>query len=149
MADSATCDIVSPAAKAALVLRQEIREGRYSIGEQLANERTMAARFGVSRGTIRKAMKILENERLIARQQGRGTFVANSTFGGVPGLTQTALLGAIISDKVEYFATLLRAASSQSTLRGYVLTTGANVVPEEEARHVEALLRSGIRGVLM
>ena len=149
MAESGTYDIVSPAAKAALVLRREIREGRYSVGEQLANERTLATRFGVSRGTIRKAMRMLESERLIARQQGRGTFVANPTFGPVPGSNQTALIGAIISDKVDYFAELLRAASSQSTVRGYVLTTGTNVVAEEETQHVEALLRSGIRGVLM
>jgi len=149
MANSATYDIVSPAAKAAQVLRQEIREGQYSVGERLANERTLAERFKVSRGTIRKAMKMLETERLIARQQGRGTFVANPTFGPTPGSTQTALLGAIVSDKVDYFAALLRAASSQATLRGYVLTTGANVVAEEESQHVEVLLRSGIRGVLL
>lgn len=149
MSKSATFDIVSPGAKAAQVLRQEIREGRYSVGERLANERTLAERFNVSRGTIRKAMKMLETERLIARQQGRGTFVANPTFGPTPGSTQNALLGAIVSDKVDYFAALLRAASSQATLRGYVLTTGANVDPEEESQHVEVLMRSGTRGVLM
>lgn len=149
MAHSATYDIVSPAAKAAQVLRQEIREGRYSVGQRLANERTLAERFDVSRGTIRKAMKMLETERLIARQQGRGTFVADPTFGPAPGTTQTALLGAIVSEKVDYFAALLRSASSQATLRGYVMTTGANVVAEEEAQHVEVLLRSGVRGVLL
>jgi GntR family transcriptional regulator of arabinose operon len=142
-------DIISPAAKAAQVLRQEIREGKYAVGERLDNERTLAERFDVSRGTIRKSMEILERERLISRQQGRGTFIANPTFAPTPGTSQSALIGAIVSDKVDYFAALLRAASSQATSRGYVLTTGANVLAEEEAQHVEALIRSGVRGVLL
>ncbi len=68
-AELATYEILTPAARAASTLRQEIREGKYAIGQRMANERSLAERFGISRGTIRHALGILENERLIARSR--------------------------------------------------------------------------------
>ena len=40
----------------------------------MPTEQDFAASFGVSRVTIRKALNMLQEEKLISRQQGRGTF---------------------------------------------------------------------------
>lgn len=53
-----------------------IRSGEWRPGEMLPNEIEMAARFGVSQGTMRRALKILVDSGVLVRQQGRGTFVA-------------------------------------------------------------------------
>lgn len=67
-----------------LVIREAIGSGRYQPGEMLPTEDALAAQFGVSRITIRRAMDALERARLIDRRQGRGTFVRDS---GRPTLT--------------------------------------------------------------
>ena len=53
-----------------------IRSGEWKPGEMLPTEIEMAARFGVSQGTMRRALKILVDSGVLVRQQGRGTFVA-------------------------------------------------------------------------
>ena len=60
--------------KAALVA--SLAAGEWPPGEALPSETKLAERFGVSIGTIRKAVDELAAERVLVRQQGRGTFVA-------------------------------------------------------------------------
>ena len=144
-----TVEIMRPAARAAAILRQEIREGVYGIGQRLAEERALAERFNLSRGTIRQALKTLEQERLIIRQQGRGTFVANPSYAPAGAAAGAALIAAMVWEKEFYFGAILRAASSQSAMRGYMLTTGSNLTAEEEERHVEAFIKNGVRGLIM
>lgn len=53
-----------------------IRGGHYAPGDRLPSERQLAARFGVSRPTVREALGALESRGLIVTRQGSGTFVA-------------------------------------------------------------------------
>lgn len=50
--------------------------GEWKQGEAIPPEKTLAERFGVSIGTLRKAIDELASENILVRQQGRGTFVA-------------------------------------------------------------------------
>src|SRR5690554_5295211 len=50
--------------------------GEWAQGEALPPEKNLAERFGVSIGTLRKAIDELEAENILVRHQGRGTFVA-------------------------------------------------------------------------
>lgn len=56
-------------------LRKHIITGEFAPGDALPIEPQLCEKFGVSRITVRKAVEILENEGLVSRQQGRGTFV--------------------------------------------------------------------------
>lgn len=56
-----------------------LRDGRWAHGAALPGETALAARFGVSVGTMRKAVDELVAEHILVRQQGRGTFVASHT----------------------------------------------------------------------
>lgn len=53
----------------------DIRSGKFQIGRALPNETDLSARFGVSIGTLRRAVEELVADRVLLRQQGRGTFV--------------------------------------------------------------------------
>lgn len=55
-------------------LRQQL-DREYISGGKLPSEPELASRLGVSRGTVRQAMTILEREGVIYRRQGSGTFV--------------------------------------------------------------------------
>jgi GntR family transcriptional regulator len=62
-------------AQVAAMLRGKICASEWSPTAPLPNEAALAKDIGVSIGTVRKALEILEDERLIYRRQGRGTFV--------------------------------------------------------------------------
>ncbi len=55
---------------------QALSEGIYPAGSVLPAEKTLASQYGVSIGTLRKAVDELVSDGILIRQQGRGTFVA-------------------------------------------------------------------------
>lgn len=59
------------------LLTEELATGVRRAGEVLPSESKLALRFGVSIGTVRRAIDELVAERIVVRRQGRGTFVAS------------------------------------------------------------------------
>lgn len=58
------------------VLKQRILDGDYAVNEQLPSESEMMKVFGVSRITVRQAVRELHTEGLVFSAQGKGTFVS-------------------------------------------------------------------------
>jgi DNA-binding FadR family transcriptional regulator len=63
--------------------------GHLAVGDRLPSERQLAARFGVSRPTIREALSALESRGLVETRVGSGTFVAERA--GLDDQTQAVL----------------------------------------------------------
>jgi GntR family transcriptional regulator len=59
----------------AAVLRQIIQSGELQPRDSLPSESQLQQTYGVSRGTIRRALDILKDEELVVTIAGRGTFV--------------------------------------------------------------------------
>lgn len=66
---------VSSSANIAVELRRAIMLGDYVFGQKLPPERELSKVFGTSRNTIREALRQLEENRLIQRRIGSGTYV--------------------------------------------------------------------------
>lgn len=62
-------------AQIADAVAEDIALGGLAAGEQLPTEHQLAARFGVNRHTVRRALRELEQAGLIRVERGRGTFV--------------------------------------------------------------------------
>ena len=60
-------------------LRRWLATGRHRSGERLPPEQELSARLGISRGTLRTALRRLEESGEIVRRQGSGTFVGQTT----------------------------------------------------------------------
>ncbi len=60
-------------------LLRRVQSGEWRPGELIPSENALAAEYGVSVGTARKAIEELADERLLVRQRGRGTTVAMHT----------------------------------------------------------------------
>ena len=56
-------------------LRDQIETGEYGLDDKLPSENELAKKFDVSRVTIRRALQSLENDEIIYRCQGLGSFV--------------------------------------------------------------------------
>jgi DNA-binding FadR family transcriptional regulator len=81
-------------------LRTLIQEIYLSGERKLPPERQLAQRFGVGRGTLRKALAVLEDEKTIARHVGRGTFLASGAGAAPPQIQALASGGALAIDSV-------------------------------------------------
>lgn len=64
-------------------LIERIKSGEWRPGQLIPNEFEVAAEFGVSQGTARKALDALAGEGLLVRRQGKGTFVVEHTAADV------------------------------------------------------------------
>lgn len=72
-------------------LERLILDGQLAPGDRLPAERELAAHLGVSRVSIREALRELENRGLIDRRPGRGTIVLQPSDGA--GITDGMLTG--------------------------------------------------------
>jgi DNA-binding GntR family transcriptional regulator len=96
---------VSPTARPSLVdgaeqaLRNWLAPGRHREGDRLPPEHDLASMLGVSRGTLRTALRRLEDTGEIVRRQGSGTFVGHIAR---PGALQEGL------ERLESYASLAR-----------------------------------------
>lgn len=62
-------------------LRQEITQGMHPVGQNLPTEAELSARFGLSRHTIREALRELRLAGLVTSRRGSGTTVARQGGG--------------------------------------------------------------------
>ena len=59
------------------LITRSLESGEWGPGDMIPSESDLAARFGVSQGTVRKAIDEMAAENLLVRRQGKGTFVAS------------------------------------------------------------------------
>jgi GntR family transcriptional repressor for pyruvate dehydrogenase complex len=77
-------------------IRDRIRGGALVPGQKLPTERELAESFGVSRGVIREAIKVLGSMGLVESRQGSGTYVCANT---VPSISQGLTLSVTAEDR--------------------------------------------------
>src|SRR6266700_3609121 len=73
-------------------ITQRISRGEYPPGSQLPSESELSRELGVSRVTVREALRVLAQENLLVKAQGRGTFVAENANISQPARTFTGFL---------------------------------------------------------
>lgn len=56
-------------------VKEDIDKGIYVTGERLPSEFQLSKKLGVSRATLREALRMLEDENVIVRRHGVGTFI--------------------------------------------------------------------------
>ncbi len=61
------------------IMKMIEEENRFSVGDKLPNENDLAGQLGVSRSTLREAIKILTTNGILEIKRGKGTFVTSNT----------------------------------------------------------------------
>ena len=133
---------VGGSAGVAAHLRHSILDGVYGFSDRLPAERQLAQTFNVSRGTIREALRRLEELGMVTREIGSGTFVtyrefpeqtaiANVTsplelidvrFGIEPQIVRLAIANATAIDIERLHKALTRVELSQNDPESFTLS---------------------------
>jgi GntR family transcriptional repressor for pyruvate dehydrogenase complex len=121
-------------------IRKELSDRRLRAGDRLPPERTLAEQFGVSRNTLREALRSLENAGLLRLQKGAtgGAFVRESTGDAIiTGLRDMFHLGAISPEhlteaRVLIESIVVRAACERATAED-IEALNANILSAEGA----------------
>jgi GntR family transcriptional regulator len=119
-------------------LLERIKDGRWKPGANLPSEIDLYRQLGVSLGTLRKALGVLESEQLIVREPGRGTFVRHhqagqglGRFDPIRGTDGTPLRSHVRSRKVKLASPT---AAERSVLK---LKAGEQVVRIQRIRMLD------------
>lgn len=124
-----------------LLLRGEVAGGDLRPGDTLPGEDRLAARFGVSRVTVRRALKALAEEGLITRRAGAGTVVCDRGFAGA-GLAAdfASLMPQLVEMEARTTARLLAfsyGAAPDPVARALGLDPGARVQCAQRVRMLD------------
>lgn len=140
-------------------LATEITAGKHGPNSRLPSEAQLVKRFKVSRPTVGRALRDLQDQGLIERRAGSGTYVkeAVSSGGGGGGRSSFKQLGLILTShgKPEIFESICGELSSLARVHDYGLWWGGTARPKTEVdsrvEEVEALcdqfIEKGVAGV--
>ncbi|RCK72515.1 MAG: Transcriptional regulator in cluster with Zn-dependent hydrolase [Anaerolineae bacterium] len=92
----------------AATIGDAIRQGQYKPGSQLPSEAELINMLRVSRSTLREALRLLEEQGLIIRKRGLGTFVStrsivkdlSQNFGITEMISQAGLLPGTLNESI-------------------------------------------------
>lgn len=123
--------------KIAADIRDNILSGELKEGDNIAPERKIAELYGVSYGTVRKAIQLLVNEELLVKLQGKGTFVRQQALDAkikkigvyVPVLSisyyaeMVEVIEKIVSDRQYQFFLIRNPEENQNKLKSFLKHT--------------------------
>ncbi len=114
-------------------LRSEISQGRYGPRGRLPSEAQLMDRFQVSRPTVARALRDLQEAGLIERRAGAGTFVrSDAPDGAMAGTRQLGLLIPGLGS-TEIFEVICGELASLARVRDYNLLWGGSTHPRLNA----------------
>lgn len=117
-------------------------------GDKFYTEDELRKRFGVSRQTIRQAVGLLEQEGILERRRGSGTYISGKT--GAETLPPSKTIGVISTYVDNYiFPAIIRGISDVLLENGYAVRLSlTNNRVENESRALNLLLNGNMAGII-
>ena len=127
-------------------LKENISNGTFKTGERITSENQLCRQFNISRQTARQAISSLEQEGLVTKKRGSGTYVNDAPTA--PRSKKVAILTTYTYDYI--LANII--AGMQTIINKYqysmVLRSSSNKV-QLERNHLVELLSSDIDGLIV
>jgi GntR family transcriptional regulator of arabinose operon len=127
-------------------LAREIASGRYAPGEKFPSEAALGRRFAASRITVGRAVRELQEQGLLDRVAGSGTYVRDPS----PRVREGLLFGLVIPNlgETEIFEPICQGIAAAPAARGHALLWAhAARAASREKQAVELARQSIARGV--
>ena len=121
-------------------LRKEIAEGKFRDGQTLMTEEELRFRFNVSRQTVRQAIALLEDDGLVDRRRGSGTYVRH----GPRKRQGTVHVGVVTTYITDYiFPSIVQGMESVLNANGAVMNLSATYNDSRTERNIPLLFMNG------
>jgi len=132
------------------IIRNDVVDGKYSEGEQIPTESELASRFSTTRKTVARALHKLEDEGVLLRRRGLGTFVKRAI------KKERMLLGLLVVDIPGVFINIIDAITQAAQANGYGLLLGklpqeldSQYVSERTDQILEQFISNEVSGVIV
>ncbi|MBR2188065.1 MAG: GntR family transcriptional regulator [Eubacterium sp.] len=138
-------------------LLELIHNGTYLVGDKIPKEDELCEQFGVGRQTIRSAVSCLEEEGILKRVQGSGTYVCEKekqqeeTDAGPAPVGNPGTIALVMMNSQNYiFISIMQGVCDYLLEKGYLLNTIITDGDyEKERMALESLLRNPPAGILL
>lgn len=129
-------------------VKQRIASGELTPGQRLYSENEFAQMFGVSRQTVRQAIGILENEKLVERRRGSGTYLLPTP---APTDAPSKTIGVITTYLDDYiFPSIVRGIERVLSQNGYAMRLAiTNNKVENETEALARMLHDAVDGLIV
>ena len=128
-------------------LRREIAEGVFRDGQTLMTEEELRMRFDVSRQTIRQAISLLEDDGLVDRRRGSGTYVRHGPRRR-QGIIHVGVVTTFITDYI--FPSIAQGMETVLNENGAVLSLSAMYNDVRTERNIlERMLEEPVDGLIL
>ena len=127
-------------------LRKEIARGIFRDGQTLMTEEELRVRFDVSRQTVRQAIALLEDDGLVDRRRGSGTYVRHGPRRR-QGMIQIGVVATFITDYI--FPSILQGIEGALNRAGAVMSLSATYNDSSTERDIlERMLEGHVDGLI-
>ena len=128
-------------------LRREIARGVFQDGQTLMTEEDLRLRFGVSRQTVRQAISLLEDDGLVDRRRGSGTYVRHGPRRR-QGTVHVGVVATYITDYI--FPSIVRGIESVLNNAGAVMSLSATYNDSRTERSIlERMIDGQVDGLII
>ena len=129
------------------ILRREIAEGVFRDGQTLMTEEELRFRFDVSRQTVRQAIALLEDDGLVDRRRGSGTYVRH----GPRRRQGTIHVGVVTTYITDYiFPSIVQGIEGVLNEAGAVMNLSATYNDARKERNIlERMLDGQVDGLIV
>lgn len=130
-------------------VKKRIREKELQAGDKLNSENELSAIFGLSRQTIRHAVGILEEEGIVDRIQGSGTYISDNRLANLENKTRVAVVTTYVDSYI--FPKTIQGIERVLTGQGYsvqIAFTG-NSVEKERMVLNDIISRDDVAGIII
>ncbi|MES9760179.1 GntR family transcriptional regulator [Priestia megaterium] len=131
-------------------LKQEILDGKYKIGDRVPSEKELSNNFKVSRITSKKALKKLEEDGIVYRRQGKGTFVAEDRKEINKLNNKKLLIGLVVTGLDDsHISKLISSIETASNEKCLVILKQSFGSAEREEHIIDELLELPVDGLII
>ena len=128
-------------------IRGQIESGSLRPGDKLYSENELSRIFAISRQTVRQAISLLENDGLLSRVRGSGTYIGTAAAKRPP----TKNIGVITTYLDDYiFPSIIHGIDQALTRNGYSMRLSiTHNRTEDEERILRTMMENRVDGIIL